>query len=87
MLAFLDDHSDRVVSKHELIEHVWGGLAVEEGNLSVQISALRKLLGTDAIATVPGVGHKLIQENQNNLWSTVRRFHKSLQLPSYPLQI
>jgi TolB-like protein len=61
VLAFLDDHSDRVVSKHELLEHVWGGLAVEEGNLSVQISALRKLLGTDAIATVPGVGYKLTQ--------------------------
>jgi TolB-like protein len=61
VLAFLDDHADRVVSKQELLEHVWGGLAVEEGNLSVQISALRKLLGADAIATVPGVGYKLTQ--------------------------
>jgi TolB-like protein len=61
VLAFLDNHADRVVSKQELLEHVWGGLAVEEGNLSVQISALRKLLGADAIATVPGVGYKLTQ--------------------------
>ncbi|MCC1494615.1 winged helix-turn-helix domain-containing protein [Cognatishimia sp. F0-27] len=59
VLAFLDAHADRVVSKQELLETVWGGLSVEEGNLTVQISALRKLLGTDAIATVPGVGYKL----------------------------
>ncbi len=59
VLAFLEDHADRVVSKQELLEHVWAGLAVEEGNLSVQISTLRKLLGADAIATVPGVGYKL----------------------------
>lgn len=60
VLAFLCDHSDRVVSKQELLEQVWGGLAVEEGNLTVQISTLRKLLGSDAIATVPGVGYKLV---------------------------
>ena len=59
VLAHLDTHKDRVVSKAELLEQVWGGLAVEEGNLSVQISALRKALGPKAIATVPGVGYKL----------------------------
>ncbi len=60
VLAYLDMHRDRVVSKAELLEHVWGGLAVEEGNLTVQISALRKALGAKAIATVPGVGYKLV---------------------------
>jgi TolB-like protein len=59
VLAYLDAHRDRVVSKAELLEQVWGGLAVEEGNLSVQISTLRKALGARAIATVPGVGYKL----------------------------
>jgi len=59
VLVHLHIHSDRVVSKQELLETVWGGLAVEEGNLSVQISALRKILGPKAIATVPGVGYKL----------------------------
>jgi DNA-binding winged helix-turn-helix (wHTH) protein len=56
VLAFLDAHSDRVVSKRELLDHVWAGSIVEEGNLSVQISSLRKALGTHAISTVPGVG-------------------------------
>ncbi len=59
VLVHLEAHSGRVVSKQALLETVWGGLAVEEGNLTVQISALRKLLGAKAIATVPGVGYKL----------------------------
>lgn len=59
VLVQLHAHRDRVMSKAELLEHVWGGLAVEEGNLSVQISALRKAIGPKAIATVPGVGYKL----------------------------
>ncbi len=59
VLAYLDTHRDRVVTKADLLEHVWGGLTVEEGNLTVQISALRKALGAKAIATVPGVGYKL----------------------------
>jgi TolB-like protein len=59
VLAYLDTHRDRVVSKAELLDHVWGGLAVEEGNLTVQISTLRKLLGARTISTVPGVGYKL----------------------------
>ncbi|MCU4654466.1 winged helix-turn-helix domain-containing protein [Roseibacterium sp. SDUM158016] len=59
VLAHLHANQDRVVSKAELLETVWGGLAVEEGNLTVQISTLRKALGPKAIATVPGVGYKL----------------------------
>ncbi|MCK0148914.1 winged helix-turn-helix domain-containing protein [Marivita sp. S6314] len=59
VLAYLNTHSARVVTKGELLESVWGGLAVEESNLTVQISALRKALGPKSIATVPGVGYKL----------------------------
>ena len=56
VLAYLDAHSGRVVTKAELLEHVWADLNVEESNLTVQIAALRKLIGARAIATVPGVG-------------------------------
>jgi TolB-like protein len=59
VLVHLQANADRVVTKRELLETVWGGLAVEEGNLTVQISALRKVLGPRAIATVPGVGYQL----------------------------
>lgn len=59
LLAYLDAHSSRVVTKAELLEHVWADLNVEESNLTVQIAALRKLIGAGAIATVPGGGYQL----------------------------
>jgi non-specific serine/threonine protein kinase len=59
VLLMLLEHRDRVVSKDELIGKVWEGLVVEENNLQVQISALRKLLGASAIATIPARGYRL----------------------------
>ena len=58
LLAALAARRDRVVPKDELIGLVWPGLVVEDNNLQVQISALRKVLGTQAIATVPGRGYQ-----------------------------
>ena len=45
------------------MDTAWPGTAVEESNLSVQIAALRKLLGAahdggEWIATVPRVGYR-----------------------------
>ncbi len=58
LLLCLLAHRDRVVTKSEMLEMVWPGLVVEENNLSVQVSALRKLLGRKAITTVPGRGYR-----------------------------
>jgi DNA-binding winged helix-turn-helix (wHTH) protein/dihydrofolate reductase len=58
LLVALVERHDRVVSKHELIDLVWPHNVVEENNLQVHISALRKLVGADAIATVPGRGYQ-----------------------------
>lgn len=58
LLLALVEHRDRVVSKHELLDLVWPGLVVEENNLQVQVSSLRKLLGPQAIATIPGRGYR-----------------------------
>ncbi len=59
VLDYLHRHADRVVTKSELLETVWSGLIVEEGNLAVQITALRKAIGREAIKTVPGIGYQL----------------------------
>jgi DNA-binding winged helix-turn-helix (wHTH) protein len=59
LLLALVEHRDRVVGKGELLALVWPGLVVEEGNLSVQVSALRKALGEPLISTVPGRGYRL----------------------------
>ena len=58
VLNALVERRERLVAKDELIDLVWSGLVVEENNLQVQVSALRKILGPDAIATVPGRGYK-----------------------------
>lgn len=58
LLMVLIDRRDRVVGKDELLSRVWPGLVVEENNLSVQISALRKVFGGEAIATVAGRGYR-----------------------------
>jgi DNA-binding winged helix-turn-helix (wHTH) protein len=59
LLLALIDRPDRLVTKSELLDLVWPGLVVEEANIQVQVSALRRLLGADAIATVPGFGYRL----------------------------
>jgi predicted ATPase/DNA-binding winged helix-turn-helix (wHTH) protein len=59
VLLALIDRKDRVVTKDELLELVWPGLVVEENNLQVQVSTLRKLLGPQALATIPGRGYRL----------------------------
>ena len=58
LLVALVEHRDQVVGKNLLIERVWSSRVVEESNLSVQIAALRKLLGQGAIVTVPGRGYR-----------------------------
>lgn len=58
VLRALVERRDRLVSKDELLELVWPGVIVEENNLQVQVSALRKLLGSQVIATIPGRGYQ-----------------------------
>ena len=58
LLLTLLERRARVVSKSELLDIVWPGLVVEENNLQVHISALRKMLGPTAIATIPGRGYQ-----------------------------
>src|SRR5262249_13443254 len=53
------------ISKDELINAAWPGLAVEESNLSVQIAALRRVLGEEPggdgwIETLPRRGYRFV---------------------------
>jgi predicted ATPase/DNA-binding winged helix-turn-helix (wHTH) protein len=60
LLEALVERRDRIVRKDELLDIVWPGVVVEEANLHVQVSALRKLLGPTAIATIPGRGYRFV---------------------------
>jgi predicted ATPase/DNA-binding winged helix-turn-helix (wHTH) protein len=69
LLQALVERRERVVSKNELLDLVWPGLVVEENNLQVQISTLRKLLGPAAISTIPGRGYRFTQA-QGTVYAT-----------------
>jgi non-specific serine/threonine protein kinase len=52
------------VSKDEILNRVWPGVIVEENTLQVQVSALRKAMGTDrdCVKTICGRGYRFIAE-------------------------
>lgn len=58
LLLTLVERRDRTVTRAELFDLVWSGRVVEDQNLQVQVVALRKVLGPNAIATVPGRGYR-----------------------------
>src|ERR1700686_1825803 len=60
LLAALVDRAGHLVTKDELLDQVWPKMVVEEAALHVQVSALRKVLGADAITTVSGRGYQFI---------------------------
>jgi non-specific serine/threonine protein kinase len=49
VLLILVERAGQLVTKDELLERVWAKLVVEENNVDVQITKLRKLLGRKAI--------------------------------------
>jgi len=48
VLFFLAQNPNRLVTKEELLQAVWGDAFVEEGNLTQYISHLRKALGENS---------------------------------------
>ena len=62
VLAALVQRAGDVVTKDTLFDAVWPGASIEDNTLQVQISALRKILGRDAIATLPGRGYRFTLE-------------------------
>jgi predicted ATPase/DNA-binding winged helix-turn-helix (wHTH) protein len=58
LLLVLVERRDRVVPRHEILDLVWPGLVVEDNNINVHVLTLRKLLGREVIATLPGRGYR-----------------------------
>ncbi len=65
LLEFLVKNRDRVVTRDEIVAHVWRGMTVGENNLSVQMSLLRRALAEHAgpeplIVNLPGRGYRFV---------------------------
>lgn len=65
LLQTLLEHNGRLVEKDELFNSVWRDQIVEESNLTVHISQIRKALGETTknpryIETVPGYGYRFV---------------------------
>src|SRR5437763_15508513 len=65
ILATLLERASEVVGKEELIARAWPKTFVEDANLKIQISALRRALGDGQggnryIATIPGRGYNFV---------------------------
>lgn len=87
LLMCLIEHRDRVVTKEELLAEVWPGVVVEENNLTVQISALRKLLGAQAVATVPGRGYRFVMDVRERGEDPVPKADRSPDASVSPVQV
>src|SRR5438132_12150794 len=64
-LAALVERAGEVVGKEELIARAWPQTFVEEANLKIQVSALRRALGDGQggrryVITVPGRGYNFV---------------------------
>src|SRR5262249_53119021 len=67
LLLLLVENNGHIVEKDELMNRVWAGSFVEEGNLKVTVSMVRKALddshnGNRYVETVPRRGYRFVAE-------------------------
>ena len=72
-LLTLVEEREHLLQKDVIINRVWPDSFVEEGNLTVTISMLRKALGENRgdnryIVTVPGKGYRFVADVQEFLY-------------------
>jgi predicted ATPase/DNA-binding winged helix-turn-helix (wHTH) protein len=65
LLIYLAERPGEVITKQELIDHIWSGVIVEEGSIRVHMAAIRKALGDGQfgnryIANIRGRGYSFV---------------------------
>ena len=95
LLAVLVENNGKLLTKDELFHMVWGDQLVEETNLTVSISAIRRALGEKAkepryITNVSGRGYYFNAELKplnGNLNGRANRIHTSVEPSSPPIDL
>ena len=62
LLVTLVERAGSLVTKNQLLDRVWPGVVVEANALQAQVSMLRKILGSETIATVSRSGYRFTPE-------------------------
>jgi TolB-like protein/Flp pilus assembly protein TadD len=67
LLLFLIENRDRLVTKDEIIDEIWGGRAISDSSLNARINAARKAIGDSGesqqmIRTIPRKGFRFVAE-------------------------
>ncbi len=61
LLEYLARHADRVLTKTELLDHVWDAAAETAPNaVEVYVGYLRRKIGVERLLTVRGAGYRLV---------------------------
>jgi DNA-binding winged helix-turn-helix (wHTH) protein/tetratricopeptide (TPR) repeat protein len=82
ILRFLTENPLRLATQEEVIEAVWGKIAMSESLLRTHLSEVRRVLGEGAIETVVGRGYRFLLEVEAEKPAT-RQLHVAA-LPSTP---
>ena len=89
LLASLAAAKGAVVTKDQLIAEIWPGAVVDENNIQVHISALRKALdegggGQRYVRTVQGQGYRLVGIDAAEPLGTTGNLGESPSIPERP---
>jgi TolB-like protein len=78
ILSILIEKNGDIATKDEILERIWKDSFVEEGNIAVHISNLRKLLGDNKsepiVETISGIGYRFVPRLSEVLEQEWNRF-------------
>ena len=67
LLSYMMHHRDRVISRTEMVEHIYDQDFDRDSNtIEVFVGRLRKKIGSERIETVRGLGYRLVDPQSGN---------------------
>ena len=70
ILRYLAEHPRRLVTRAELVEAVWGKVAMSESVLRTHLWELRRVLGESVVETVVGRGYRFVADVEDGVRSS-----------------